>query len=77
VAPAIDLTAVFFARFVSRSCRRAKSGAQPFGRPLGLQAGWSVAKACTTPHLEQVNDSAIEFGELVGSGSFGRVYQAK
>jgi hypothetical protein len=32
-------------------------------RPLGLAAGWSVAKACTTPYLGHVDDDRIEFGE--------------
>lgn len=54
-----------------------RSDGQPMRRPLGLQAGWSVAKACTTPYLGPVDDDRIEFGELIGSGSFGRVYQAK
>jgi hypothetical protein len=58
--------------------RPVKGEAEPLSRrPLGLQAGWSVARACTTPYLGQVDDDKIEFGELIGSGSFGRVFLAK
>jgi hypothetical protein len=43
-------------------------------RPFGLRRGWSVVHSQVAPHIGNVDDPQIKFGELLGAGSFGRVY---
>ncbi|KAF8066214.1 roco8 [Scenedesmus sp. PABB004] len=43
-------------------------------KPFGLHRGWHVASSLTTPYLGAMTDTKIVFGELLGQGSFGRVY---
>jgi hypothetical protein len=46
--------------------------------PLGgAMAGWTLAGMSTSPFAGEVADATVEFGELLGSGSFGRVYKAR
>lgn len=46
--------------------------------PLGgAMAGWALCGMSTSPHAGEVADASVEFGELLGSGSFGRVYKAR
>jgi hypothetical protein len=40
-------------------------------------AGWEIAGMSTNPFAGQVTDVTVEFGELLGSGSFGRVHKAR
>jgi hypothetical protein len=47
--------------------------------PLAVaQHGWQLTSSRTTPGMQQAADSegsSIEWGELLGAGSFGRVYK--
>jgi hypothetical protein len=36
--------------------------------------GWAVVNSQVAPHIGTVEDPQIKFGELLGAGSFGRVY---
>uniref|UniRef100_A0A383VEV7 Protein kinase domain-containing protein n=1 Tax=Tetradesmus obliquus TaxID=3088 RepID=A0A383VEV7_TETOB len=39
--------------------------------------GWVLAHSLTSPALGPVKDSTVQFGELLGAGSFGRVYRGR
>jgi hypothetical protein len=46
--------------------------------PLGgAMAGWEIAGMSTSPFAGEVGDVTVEFGELLGSVSFGRVNKAR
>lgn len=51
----------------------------PDSRPQvgGEMSGWEVACLKSCPFIGPISDSAVEFGELLGAGSFGRVYRAR
>lgn len=62
-------------RKVSMDVRISQQTSRP---PLGgAMAGWALCGMSTSPHAGEVADTSVEFGELLGSGSFGRVYKAR
>ncbi|WIA37005.1 hypothetical protein OEZ86_008242 [Tetradesmus obliquus] len=62
-------------RKVSMDVRISQQTSRP---PLGgAMAGWALCGMSTSPHAGEVADASVEFGELLGSGSFGRVYKAR
>lgn len=45
--------------------------------PFPERKGWEVTRELTTPLQQGNNLSQLQFGELLGAGSFGRVYKAE
>uniref|UniRef100_A0A383VBH1 Protein kinase domain-containing protein n=1 Tax=Tetradesmus obliquus TaxID=3088 RepID=A0A383VBH1_TETOB len=55
-----------------------KSGRHHHSRPCGSkQDGWITTHSVTCPSFEAIKDDSIQFGELLGAGSFGRVYRGR
>ncbi|WIA36801.1 hypothetical protein OEZ86_008056 [Tetradesmus obliquus] len=55
-----------------------KSGRHHHSRPCGgKQDGWITTHSVTCPSFEAIKDGSIQFGELLGAGSFGRVYRGR
>eukprot|EP00775_Hariotina_reticulata_P002668 gene2668-2968_t len=56
------------------------SSQQQFGytlSPVGVRKGWQLHSSLTSPLVGPVQDPTIEFGDLLGSGSFGRVFKGR
>lgn len=43
--------------------------------PVADKRGWELTSTLTTPLMGQLTDSRIYFGDLLGAGSYGRVYK--
>eukprot|EP00878_Enallax_costatus_P015115 GHUV01015827.1.p1 GENE.GHUV01015827.1~~GHUV01015827.1.p1 ORF type:complete len:582 (+),score=126.05 GHUV01015827.1:174-1748(+) len=43
--------------------------------PMATRRGWELTSSLTSPQVGPVEDGRITFGDLLGAGSFGRVYR--
>lgn len=46
-------------------------------RPLGGGKQWELVAAHTSPLVLDVTDINVEVGDLIGAGSFGKVFQGR